>query len=132
MIIDGIEYCVALFIDKEISEIEEALYNPSEQTEMVYFPDFYGFNQFVRDNKDNPQYSSACLHYSLVEVIDGEPDDFSWLAKLSFKELSDAEIQNALEEFGTQQSRSAASVFPRGGSFHSAQREDQNSWPEIP
>ena len=90
MIIDGIEYFVVFFIDDATdgSELED-----------LYFHNFEEFNQFIRDNKNNPKYHNVNLSYSFVESVNGNPGSFSWSKPLEFREISDKEIQFEIQDY---------------------------------
>ena len=90
MIIEGIEYFIALFIDDATdgSELED-----------LYFHDFKEFNQFIFDNKNNPKYANVNLSYSFVESINGNPGAFSWTKPIKFEEMSDQEIEHEIVDY---------------------------------
>jgi len=90
MIINGIEYFVSIFIEDPKEDIILEDYD---------FHNFEEFNQFIRDNKDNPKYKDCKLSYSFVESIDGEPDAYMWTSPIEFRELSDQDIKVAIELF---------------------------------
>ena len=89
MIINGIEYFVGLYTMGEDG-------SPNDE---MYFKDFYALNDFIRQNADNSKYLRVQMCYSLVEVIDGEPDAFSWLINIQWSVFSDEQIQIEIENF---------------------------------
>ena len=89
MIINGIEYFVGLYTMGEDG-------SPNDE---MYFKDFYALNDFIRQNADNSKYLRVQMCYSLVEVIDGEPDAFSWLSNIQWSVFSDEQIQDEIDNF---------------------------------
>ena len=88
MLIDGIEYNILLFINDENNEAINEL----------YFASFEKYNEFFRE-KQHAKYKNAQYAYTFVEMIDGEPDWFSWTMPIAPKELSEDEIQNIIDEY---------------------------------
>ena len=87
MIIDGIEYCVWL------GTIGEDGFEEYE----FHFEDFYALNAFIREHANDPKYLDKQMCYSLVEIIDGEPDSHSWVQRFPWREFSDDQIQTEIE-----------------------------------
>ena len=89
MIINGIEYFVSIFVEDSAGDIIED----------YDFHNFEEFNQFIRENKDNPKYKGCKLSYSFVESIDGKPGYSMWDKPIEFRELSNKEIEAEIEDF---------------------------------
>lgn len=89
MIINGINYCVALY---KIGDDGFPEYK-------AHFEDFYKLNAFIKENAENPQYLNNQMCYSFVEIVDGEPDTFSWVQNIQWCEFSDEQIQRELSDF---------------------------------
>ena len=89
MVINGIEYVVGLYI----------MGNDGFPDYVAHFEDFNGLNDFIHDNTDNKHYLEAQMCYSLVELIDGEPEPFSWTANIEWKELSKEQVQEEIDNF---------------------------------
>lgn len=65
----------------------------------AHFEDFYALNAFIRENADNPKYTSNQMCYSFVENIDGEPDAFSWVSNIKWQVFSEEEIKTEIDNF---------------------------------
>lgn len=89
MVINGINYFVGLYTMGEDGFPEYE----------AHFEDFYALNTFIKDNLDNPKYTSVQMCYSFVENIDGEPASFSWVMNIAWVELSDEQIREEIENF---------------------------------
>lgn len=88
MNIDGIEYGLILFI-------EDVDGNTIEKLELS---DFHAYNTFVRANKGDPKYAQCVFNYAFSEIIDGKLDSFSLTSPIAFKELTEVEIMQQIEE----------------------------------
>lgn len=88
MIIDGIEYNILLFINDENDEAIDEL----------YFENFEKYNEFFREKK-HTKYQNVTYAYTFVEMINGEPDWYSWTMPIEPKELSEEEIQGIVDEY---------------------------------
>lgn len=85
MRINNIDYCVTLFFyDKN-----------GERCKELDFSDFYAVNRYIRENS-NDGYE---VFYTFRELIDGEPDDYSWEVSFAWKELSEEEIQFQVDDY---------------------------------
>ena len=89
MVINGIEYVVALYITG----------HDGFPDYVAHFEDFNGLNGFIRENTDNKHYLEAQMCYSLVELIDGELEPFSWTVNIEWKELSAEQVQEEIDNF---------------------------------
>lgn len=87
MKIDGIEYFVTLFFGDM----------NGEQIEEMNFHDFHEMNNFIRNNKNVPEYMGCELTYTLSESVNGQPDSFSWTKPIAFQEFSDEDILEEIE-----------------------------------
>lgn len=88
MIIDGIEYNILLFVNDENDEAIDEL----------YFDSFEQYNEFAREQK-HTKYDNATFAYTFVEMIDGEPDPYSWTMPIDIHELSESQIQEIVDEY---------------------------------
>lgn len=86
MKIGGIDYFVLLMVG-----------DLNEDGPEYHFNDFEEFNEFVRQNKDNPLFQNNTLNYTLVENIGGKPGSFMWAQEIAFKEFTKAEIAHEME-----------------------------------
>lgn len=89
MIINDIEYGILLFVnDEDGNELAEE-----------FFHDFYEMNKYILDHENEPGFYPVDACYSIVEVIDGKPDGYSWTQDIPFMELDEEEIQKEIQDF---------------------------------
>ncbi len=87
MYINDVEYGILLLIqDEDMEEIAD-----------FFFHDFQEFNAFVRENEW--RYQDCYFEYSIVEVIDGNPEDYSWTAAIDFLEIDEEEAEEIIADF---------------------------------
>lgn len=89
MIIDGFEYGIILFFDDENGEIK---YD-------YFFNNFDEFSRFMDNNCLNPQYEDLEANYSIVEIIDGEPEPMCWSERIVMVGLVEGEADDMIDDF---------------------------------
>lgn len=89
MIINDIKYYVVLYIVRKEGFPEYE----------AHFEDFQELNMFIRKNLNNIKYLENQMAYSLVEAVDGKPDALSWFSNIQWKEFSDEQIHQEIEDF---------------------------------
>lgn len=89
MIIDGIDYVVRLFVDdRDGKEIVDRC-----------FSDFSGLNKYIQDQEGNSEFIGCKARYTFAEIINGEPEAYSWTADIPFRVLSEKEIEHEIAEY---------------------------------
>lgn len=89
MIINDIDYFVALY----------TMGSDGFPKYEAHFDDFFGLNDFIEKNSDNPKYTDNQMCYSFVENIDGEATGFSWVSNIEWKIFSDEQIQKEIHDY---------------------------------
>ena len=89
MIIDGYEYGVLLLLEDEGGEFKHDF----------FFSNFEEMSDFMDDNCGNPEFCDLNAMYSIVEVIDGEPEPFCWTQDITLVGLVEGEAEEMIDEF---------------------------------
>ncbi len=84
MVINDIEYCVTLFFEDE----------SGTTLKDMDFSDFSEVNDYIATHKKD----CHSVSYTLCEMIDGTPDNFTWKAPFKWGILSDEEIEEIISE----------------------------------
>ena len=87
MIINDIEYCVTLYPFSDDDYPEELI---------AFFEDFNALNDFIKEHEE--VYKNQRMCYSVVEVIEGEPESFSWVNELKWQAMSDAQVKSLYDD----------------------------------
>lgn len=85
-------------------EYDLLLWFEDEEGELIYQVFFHGYedlNRYIRENRENPDFSGTTAQYTFVRGVHEEPgeDDGMICEIVPFEELSEEKIRQDLEEF---------------------------------